>query len=336
MREEDKKLQELLKKNQSDRPDVAHAKKYEYTEYDEDSPIDFKTRKFVQWTTSNDQQYFPASKTCRALPPGVYDIDVLPNQGIFFNKIEVTTEGLIRFPETNSNKVIDEIQKFWERESLFLEYNLTYKRGILLWGPAGSGKTSTVKLLCHDVIQRDGVVINFTEPDLFIEGMRLVRAIQPKCPVVILMEDLDAIIEQFNESQVLNILDGVEKVERVVFLATTNYPENLGDRIVNRPSRFDKRFLIGHPEEESRRMYFEHLIGNKKIEELKIDINRWVADTDQLSLAHLKELFIAVIIQGDKYEEEIEVLQSMRETIKSRDYEDDGDFGFQKKAKRKK
>lgn len=177
-----------------------------------------------------------------------------------------------------------------------------------------SGKSCTIQLIMRDVVERGGVVIKFTHPSLFIEGIRKFREIQPNTPVVVLMEDVDSILEIYNESEVLNILDGVNQIEKCVFLATTNYPEKLGARIINRPSRFDKRFKIPHPSAESRRIYFEYIIGGaEKVKALKIDLDKWVEDTDEFSIAHLKELFTAVVILGDDYDEAIEALSLMKE-----------------------
>jgi SpoVK/Ycf46/Vps4 family AAA+-type ATPase len=176
----------------------------------------------------------------------------------------------------------------------------------------------------QDVIDRNGVVINFVNPEIFISGVRKFREIQPTTPMVVLMEDIDSIIEDNSESEVLNVLDGVNQIDKVVFLATTNYPEKLGDRIVNRPSRFDKRFKLGHPNAESRRIYLNFIIGgDEKVKELNIDIDKWVDDTDKFSIAHLKELFVAVVILADSYEDSIETLTAMREEnlSSSDDYE---------------
>jgi hypothetical protein len=52
---------------------------------------------------------------------------------------------------------------------------------------------------------------------------------------------------------------------------------------------------------------------------LKIDIKRWVKDTEDFSIAHLKELFVAVIILGDDYSEAFGNLKLMKETISSKD-----------------
>ena len=271
-----------------------------------------QTGGYCQWSTSDDKRFFPAGKTERKLTPGVYDIQH-NNNGIFFEQIPVLTKGLIRFPETNSDKVVTEIQKFWKKESIFRKFNLTYKRGIILWGPPGSGKSCTIQFIMRDVVDRGGVVIKFTNPSLFVEGIRKFREIQKDTPIVVLMEDIDSILEMYCESEVLNILDGVNQIEKVVFLATTNHPERLGARIINRPSRFDKRFKIGHPNAESRRLYFEYIIGEENIKSMKIDLDKWVEDTEQMSIAHLGELFTAVAILGDAYEDAIESLSLMKE-----------------------
>jgi len=176
-----------------------------------------------------------------------------------------------------------------------------------------SGKSCTIQLIMRDVVDRGGIVVKFTHPSLFTEGMRVLREIEPQTPIVVLMEDIDSTIKHYNESEVLNILDGVNQIEKAVFLATTNYPEELGERIINRPSRFDKRFKIDHPNPESRKMYFEYLIGSKRIAELNIPIDKWVQDTEDFSLAHLKELFVAVVILGDEYQSAIDTLSGMRE-----------------------
>jgi hypothetical protein len=319
------------------------AKMAKYQEYCSESPIDDEDEviqtSYVHWTTSDNRIYVPAAKTVPILIPGVYEIKVNPQIGLYFEKIPVKTEGLIRFPDTNSDRVITEIQKFWEREDIFKSYGITYKRGILLYGPPGSGKSCSIQLIMHDVIGRGGIVVKFTEPHLFIDGMRVLRQIQKTTPVVVIMEDIDSTLEIYNESEILNILDGVNEVSKVVFLATTNYPDKLGARIVNRPSRFDKRFRIGFPSEEARDIYFRHLIGGgdekrlaSKIKELDIDLEKWVADTDAMSIAHLKELFVAVVILGDSYQEAIETLQSMKENLEDKDYDSNMGFVTQKSS----
>lgn len=271
---------------------------------------------YNQWSTSDYKTYKPSSSTLKALLPGVYEIKVSHTVGLYFEKIPVRTEGLVRFDDSNSDRVINEITNFWESEHLYDKYKLIYKRGIILWGPPGCGKSCTIQLVMEDVIQRGGIVLRFTDPGLFIDGMRTLRAIQPDTPVVVLMEDIDSIIEDWSESEVLNILDGVNEVHKTVFLATTNYPSKLGKRVINRPSRFDKRFKISALNYESRLIYFKHLF---KDENHGQNLEKWATDTDNLSISHLKELFVAVVILKDEYEAAIKTLTKMKDEVKDND-----------------
>ncbi len=268
---------------------------------------------YVQWMDLPNGMYAPAAKTVDRMAAGVYSIHSNPNIGIYFQNIPVHLDGLLLFPQANAEKVIREIERFWEQEHRFRQFQMPYKRGLFLFGPPGGGKTSAIKFVCKDVIERGGVVIQFKSPNLFTEGMHAFRQVQPETPVIILMEDIDSMIRDYSETEVLNILDGVQAVHKMVFLATSNYPELLGERIINRPSRFDKRFYIGFPNAESRYMYFEWLRGAHHLPEM--DIPQWVKDTDRFSLAHLKELFVAVMIIGDDYDAALSALKSMSKQI---------------------
>lgn len=289
--------------------------------------------KLCKWTSGDGKTFYPASKTFPKLSPGAYEISMEHMRGIKFEKIPLKTEGLIRFPDSNSDEVIREIETFWERGDLYKVYDIAHKRGILLYGPPGSGKSSTIQIVVSDVInKRNGVVFKFNDPTVFIDGMRTFREIQPTTPIVVLMEDIDSIIEMWDESEILNILDGLNDVNKVVFLATTNYPEQLEDRFSNRPSRFDRRFHMSHPNKVSRRIYFEHLISGReqamKEYGVEVDLEKWINDTDEMSIAHLKELFVSVVILGNSYEEKIKSLREFNEDRPSSREANNNRFGF--------
>jgi len=269
----------------------------------------------VRWV--NNEGYFGAtsdSATVDQLPPGIYDITPTP-VGLFFSPVDARDDELLRFPDTPNELVVDEIERFWTREASFRAHDIPYKRGILLWGPPGSGKSCTLQLIARDVTARGGIVLIFGDPGQFVTAYRLFRQIQPDTPIVVLMEDLDSILDRSNETKILNLLDGIELVDKVVFLATTNYPQKLGDRIVNRPSRFDRRYKIAHPAEKARAMYLRTLVKPED----EVDIERWARDTEGLSLAHLKELVTGVVILGDDYAETLALLKRMKERATSND-----------------
>jgi len=282
---------------------------------------DNEVRDYIQWMSSNNREFFPASKNAKVLVPGFYEICETMSGSLFYKKIPLNTEALINFPETNTNDIINEIETFWDRESMFREAGLAFKRGILMYGPPGSGKTSAVKMILSNIIKRGGVIVKFGSPYSFSSGMKILREIQADTPVVCLMEDLDSILAYNSESSVINVIDGMEGFDKIVFLATTNYPEKLGSRIMNRPSRFDKRVFVGMPNSESRKMYLDAKLGGS---DLSSHIPKWVEDTEGFSTAHLKEMVIAITILGKDYDETLERLRSMAECVDSKSWDNFG------------
>jgi hypothetical protein len=316
-----------------DRPQAARAR---YTPWDggdflevSEEYEDFKNHEgsLVQWTTPDNRRFVPAGQSQGRLPPAVYDIQYTPQAGIYFERVPQTTEHLIRFPHSNSERVLREVQAFWDKEGLFRDYRLSFKRGILLYGPSGAGKSCTIRLILQDLVERSGLAFRFTAPPLFRAAVRSFREVEPSRAIVVIIEDIDTAVATYGETDLLDVLDGAGHVNKAVFLATTNYPEHLSARILNRPSRFDKHFRIDLPDAEARRMYLQHLTTETKGAQLKIDQDQWVQDTDHFSLAHLKELFIAVAVLGDDYQQAIVTLRAMKEAIGSDD-EQDHPIGF--------
>lgn len=277
---------------------------------------------YEQWYAAEEgSAYTGTGKTVDSIPPGVYDLQVVPNSGTFWVPVDRRNDDVLRFPETPVDEVVADIQRFWDREAAFVSHGLPYKRGILLYGPPGSGKTCTLELVVRDVVARGGVVAMFSGPAVFLAGYRMLRAIQPETPLVVLMEDIDGILTPTTQSSILNLLDGVEAIHKVVFLATTNYPEHLQERIANRPSRFDRKVHIPHPNEESRRLYLETIA----LPNDDVDLGKYAKDTVGLSLAHLKELFVSTVLLGTPYDETLRTLRAMRDRTTS--FDDNPSFG---------
>jgi len=280
----------------------------------------------LQYSVHADGSFFPCGKTSPILHPGSYEF-CLSDRGPFFLKTEMNNEALLRFPDSNIDKVVEEIEKFWSLEKHFNEHHLTYKRGILLWGPPGSGKSCAVRLIGQDVVNRGGIIVGSFNPKTFLPCYRVFRKIQPDTPLVVLIEDLDALLEEWQESLVLNILDGIVGLNKVAFVATTNYPEKLGARIVNRPARFDKRFKIGFPNADSRRMYLKFIWKDGPDDIIK----EWVKESEGFTFAHLRELFVGLHLFESNFEETLTALRKMKERVSSEF--DEAKAGFTAKAR---
>lgn len=272
---------------------------------------------FCQWQVLPNGCYRPGSKTIPKIPAAVYRCDA-DNYGPFISMIRLVSDNLMELPESSHLRVLDGIRKFWKVRKRYEKHGLVYKRGILLWGPPGGGKTVTTQLLVAELIHRhDGIVILCERPNLTIDILRILRGIEPERPLVVIMEDVDEIVQRFGEHELLAILDGEHQTSNVVYIATTNYPDRLGARIVNRPSRFDERIKIGMPTFAARGAYLAKVAKGVDSGELL----KWCTDTEGLSIAHLRELVVAVVCLEQPYDSVMERLRGM--TIEPK-FENDG------------
>ena len=116
---------------------------------------------------------------------------------------------------------------------------------------------------------------------------------------MLVLEDLDSMIDNNNRAFFLNELDGFHSNTGVVVLATTNHPEKLDTSILDRPSRFDRKYYFQLPADAERRAY----IGRWNCElqpEMRMtekSVARVVRETQDFSFAYLKELFVTSMVQ---------------------------------------
>lgn len=138
-------------------------------------------------------------------------------------------------------------------------------RGMLLWGPPGTGKTEIARLLAREasIAVHAGSVARWQSSGS--RGSNMVREMQAffekalaDAPCIIFIDELDALGDRartpdHNSAWTDNIvtaflecLDGFEELEGVVVIAATNHPHKL-DAAIRRPGRFDKLIQLGHP-----------------------------------------------------------------------------------------
>jgi SpoVK/Ycf46/Vps4 family AAA+-type ATPase len=141
------------------------------------------------------------------------------------------------------------------------------------------------------------------------------------------MEDLDALTgeDKYVTSKLLNILDGIKQIEGVVYLASTNYPDKLEERVSNRPSRFDRRYRIEPPDSTIREAYIRFKLSKDDLK--NINIQEWVKASEGFSIAHLKELIISTLVLGNSYSESLSHLKEMKTKPKNKGSKSGG-IGF--------
>jgi len=194
-----------------------------------------------------------------------------------------------------------DIATFFESKAVYDRYRIPWKRGILFLGPPGNGKTHTIKAIVGSIGRPCLYVKSFraehrTDHDLIGEVFRRARA---TAPCVLVLEDLDALIDDQNRSFFLNELDGFASNEGILTLATTNHPERLDPAILERPSRFDRKYTFALPEPNEREVYLrsfsDRLESDLRLSEEELLLV--AAETDGYSFAYLKELYLSAMMR---------------------------------------
>jgi AAA+ superfamily predicted ATPase len=280
------------------------------------------------WAIAGLDTYYGCERTESSLPAGQYIVEYDPNRDRYnFIKKRINLDSLIVLPDSRGEKVLESISHFWNCEKHYRDHGFLWKRGIMLWGPPGSGKTVLLQQLSKQIVDKDGISIYLNSPESVARGLRLLRDIEPNRPVVLMIEDIDAILEkERQEAELLAILDGELQIDNIVCVATTNYPEKLDKRLKNRPSRFDEIVYIGMPSSEARSVYISTKIP--KLKDHPEELSKWVRATNKLSIAHIREIIISVECLGQSFDKTVKRIIEMNSANPTSDNEGKLPIGF--------
>jgi SpoVK/Ycf46/Vps4 family AAA+-type ATPase len=218
-----------------------------------------------------------------------------------FDAIKSASFDNLILPAPLKREIQDDFANFLASREVYETYRIPWKRGVLLIGPPGNGKTHTVKALINKTKQPCLYVKSFkscwgTDHDRIRDVFARARKTTPS---IVVLEDLDSLIDDGNRSFFLNELDGFAENTGVVVLATTNHADKLDPAILDRPSRFDRKYYFDLPAPSEREAYIaswnQSLEPRLRLSELPLP--KLVETTDGFSFAYLKELFLSSMMQ---------------------------------------
>ncbi|KAJ6515712.1 P-loop containing nucleoside triphosphate hydrolase protein [Mycena sanguinolenta] len=203
-----------------------------------------------------------------------------------------------------------DVYGFFKSEPIYKDLAIPWKRGIIMHGPPGNGKTISIK-----VIMKTCDALGFAP--LYVKSFQsyageeyAMQVVFDKArqlsPCVIVLEDLDALINDRNRSFFMNQLDGLQGNDGLLVIGTTNHFDRLDPGLSTRPSRFDRKYKFDDPTRDERVLYIKYwqdkLKDNKAIDFPDSLVDEAADQTEQFSFAYLKEAFVSCLVTLAGYE----------------------------------
>jgi AAA+ superfamily predicted ATPase len=218
-----------------------------------------------------------------------------------YRAIQASTFDDLVLAGSLKSQIVEDFTRFLSSRDEYTRYGVPWKRGVLFVGPPGNGKThclrATIKLLGVPCLYVQSLQSRYeTEDTSILRVFERARSLNPCCLV---FEDLDAMIHGGNRSCFLNQLDGLSHNEGILTLATTNHPDRLDPAIVDRPSRFDRKYHFELPARTERLAYVKLWNAPRdRAMRLSAKEEQALADaTDGFSFAYVKELFVSSMVR---------------------------------------
>jgi len=246
----------------------------------------------------------------------VADIDKTVKKLQLYKGQKIKYSGSLEFLEPGAKKwddlsLVPEIKEelrantvgFLKRSKELARYGIPRKRGLILAGKPGTGKTLISKVLMSN---SPGITCLAADPALLVHP-RYIRDLYAIAgdlkPSIVFLEDIDLIGDCRSGSsargdalnELLDILDGVKECNEVVTITTTNYVEDLDDALSQRPSRFDRIITMRPPDRELRREIVRNLCRRIPLDQAVQD--HVVCMTEGYTPAQVQEVIYGLVIQ---------------------------------------
>jgi hypothetical protein len=176
------------------------------------------------------------------------------------HKLKRVTQDQLVLPPRTVELLNRNVVGFVEQREKLKALGLPAKKGLLFYGPPGTGKTHTIHYLAARLPQHTTLLITAEEVGHLEQYFQLARFLQPSMLVI---EDADLIArsreqmggacEEVLLNKLLNEMDGLREDAEILFILTTNRPEQIEAALASRPGRIDQAIEFPLPDDDGRR-----------------------------------------------------------------------------------
>lgn len=219
--------------------------------------------------------------------------------------IKITTRyswNDIILPDKVTKEIITNVDNLFNNIDKYKNMGVKFKRGIILQGVPGTGKTMIGKVLC----QTTKCSFLWVTPRFLtrsIDVASVCELARELAPTILFLEDIDlyggsraTTDNRGILGELMNQLDGIVENDYIVVVATTNNVEHVEKALRNRPGRFDRIIEIPKPETNERLRLLK--LYTKDYDTTKLNFNSIVKHTEGYTGAHIRELINVAVIDA--------------------------------------
>jgi hypothetical protein len=211
-------------------------------------------------------------------------------------------------PHEQARAELDFIAASIRNRDMLKAEGLSIRRGLLLSGPPGDGKSSAIECFVNEIAGEASILI--------VEAVEHIRAVyhlaQALAPSVVILEDLDLMTRSRQNpysysaskddvtGELLQVLSGGSAYADIVTIATTNHPEAIDEALAKRAGRFDAHIRMGYPSDTEKRrilnLYLDRFQVNDELTRRRLE-QALARELGRLHLvpAHIEEMVKAGI-----------------------------------------
>merc|ERR1711973_858823 len=208
--------------------------------------------------------------------------------------------------DTQKQEVREAVELPLTHFHLYQQIGIDPPRGVLLWGPPGTGKTMMAKAVAHHTTASFIRVVGSEFVQKYLgEGPRMVRDVfrlaKENSPSIIFIDEIDAIATKRFDAQtgadrevqrilleLLNQMDGFDQTTNVKVIMATNRQDTL-DPALLRPGRLDRKIEFPLPDRRQKRLIFSTITAKMNLSE-EVDLEDYVARPDRISGADINAI----------------------------------------------